>query len=96
MACLCILPVYGTAGPVTRGEAGDYGPDGNPVGVYPNSRWVGKPLWNKRIFFNVALMSGLHVAKDESDTLDSDLPSVRRADITIAHTDTAISRVTRI
>ena len=30
-ACLCIVPVYGTAGPVTRGEAGDSGPDPFPT-----------------------------------------------------------------
>ena len=31
MTCLCIVPVYGTAGPVTRGELGDSGPDETPL-----------------------------------------------------------------
>ena len=47
MACLCIVPVYGTAGPVTRGELGDYGPDGDPIPVYRNR--MGKGLKRSRM-----------------------------------------------
>jgi hypothetical protein len=42
MACLSIVPVYGTAEPVTGGELGDSGPDGDPgcTMVHPDGKGV--------------------------------------------------------
>ena len=70
MACPCILPVYGTAGPVTRGELGDSGPDETPLLLGAEERK------GKAKGLNLAIR-GLHDIVPMFHTLTSAVPPIR-------------------
>ena len=67
---------------------------GSCVSVWRLRVFVGRSNAKSRYFFLV-LMSNIHPAKVESDTLDTDPASVLTADITSTHTNPAISSVWR-